>query len=136
MRVHYVRSLSAAILAPMLLALFIVATDSADRHSSTFYALAIVMAQVLFWLAFLLMAAVTRVPGVAASHLRVVIYAVAMFLLSGAGYAATFLLLGGTFRWLGVVRDSVGLSISGAASFLLYRAILHAVRGQPEVPGA
>jgi hypothetical protein len=134
---HYVRSIVAAILGPIPLVLFGLATaDSVYRQAYIFYLFMFVLAQTMFWLAFLLTKVGTRTLGIVSSRRHVLVYAVVMFLLSCAGYMATYLLFGGSFLWVGMVRDSVGLSISGVASFLLYRAILHIARGNPGVLGA
>jgi uncharacterized membrane protein YciS (DUF1049 family) len=131
------RLIAAGLVAPMIVALFIVATSiPAMRQIPWFYTFAYLLAQGMFWLALLLALPIVNALGVTALRLQVLAYGLAMFAVSCAGYAATYLIVGGPFMWLYLARDSIGLALSGVASFLLYKASCQSNRRATEVLGA
>jgi hypothetical protein len=128
----------AAILGPVPLALFMAATGDEYRHATWFAPAMFAMAQLWFWVSYLLGTFVARRLRPNSMWGRLSIYAASTFLLSCVSYALTYLSSGGQFefKWALMMRDSVGLTFASVASLLIFSTIKWSRRPMPVVRGA
>jgi cell division protein FtsW (lipid II flippase) len=127
----------ASILAPTPLAAFMLATaDGIVSHRAAYLIAAVVLAHVLFWVAFFLAKFVLARLKVHAPRALMVLTYGFVFLVLSCSASIIAQQWQGDFRWLLLVRDSISISLAGVASYILYLAIARGSHEKSAVSGA
>ena len=121
---HKLRAVLAALVAPLVLAAFFLATSPEGRpYRPALIIAAVVLAHACFWPAALITNTIARRMRLTDSWHR----AVVMSLVTLGVFVLIYILwtaISGSFSWKGLLRDSLSGAVASSASYVLYRALL------------
>jgi hypothetical protein len=120
---QHIRRLIAFLIAPLLVAALMIATESFYEHlSSLLVLLTYILAHVIFWPSYLVARFAARRLNARTLPKLAALVGAATLALTSVFAAIPFLISNPAYGWHAAVRDELSLSVAAAASVFLYAA--------------